>query len=476
MLGWLFGLLWMAALRAWLLGHPGLDSDTLVVADLWRDLVQGGHLGDWTLCPHPYIFPDLGLFALASCFSKDLVNEQTVYGLELGFLMWWFLAGMMGQLWPVSGSQARSYSAAGLMILLPFLTEANGLGGVFYPGYHGGAVLCGLAWSGWVLAQDRRLSSWSGVVWTGLLLGAVWASDQITPVWVLLPGLGLSLGSQGRSRRRIFAAALVSAAARWAIMAWWKLQGMQVAHFEWGYFWAHAGANLAAVGTLAPAFVAGILGPLALVLSALGLLWSLGERHGGDQWVGLGIVVLLLSGPALGVMEGSLQGRYFFGLIWLAAPLVPLLCSLRWQGNPLPLLVCALTGLLWLGFAQAPPAQAQAALQAQWMDQTFASKGLDRGFADYGHARPLSLLSGLGLALTPVATMGRGLQLYTWSTDRARFGPLQRRPAFVVLNGLDADQVRATLGPPAGLLLGEGLTVWLYFDHWPKDTKQGVSL
>jgi len=431
------------------------------VADLWKDLWAGGRLGDWTMCPHPYVFPDLALYGIGGWFSGDIIGRQTSYGLVLGFLLWWLLSRLMERSWRLRGSQARSYAAAGLLVLLPFLDGDNGLGSVFYPGDHGGALLCSLAWLAWALKQERNPSSLGPVLWSGLLVGLTWASDQIVPAEVLLPGLLLSLGMDGGARRRVFASALLAGLVRWIVLYVWKSQGMQVAHYEWGYFWAHGGPNLAASGSLLLPYLARAFMPLALGLGSLGLLFAAARRTDAGPWFALGLLSLLCSGLALGVMEGSMQGRYLSGFVWVCAPCLPLLASLRLQGHPLPLLGGALLGLLWLGFFQPPPAVPEALRQAQWMDGVMASKGVNRGFSDYWHARPLRLLSGRGLELMPVITMGKGLQYYTWSADRRAFGD-QRRPAFVILDGLDSAQVRATLGAPAGLLLGEGLTVWLY--------------
>lgn len=461
MLGWLLGFLWMIALRASLMAHPGLDADTLVVADLWKDLWAGGRLGDWTMCPHPYVFPDLALYGIGSWFSGDIVGRQTAYGLVLGFLLWCFLARLMKRLWRLKGGQARAYAAAGLLLVLPFVNEGNGLMAVFLPGDHGGALLCSLAWLAWALKQELRPSSIAAVLWSGFLLGITWASDQIIPAGALLPGLLLSLGLGPQAVRRIFASAGVAALVRWIVLAYWKLQGMQVAHYEWGYFWAHAASNLDSMASLLFPFLAVAWVPMALGLGTLGFLFQSTATDGLNRWMGLAMLGLFLSALALGIMEGSMQGRYFLGFVWLCVPCLPLLISRQFQGPPLPLLACSLLGLMWLGYFQPSPSPAPALRQARWLDSNLASRGISQGFADYWHARPLRLLSGRGLALTPVISLGKGLVFYTWSADRRQFEQ-GRRPSFVVLNGLDPEQVRAKLGAPSGLMLGEGLRVWLY--------------
>src|ERR1700722_8505866 len=194
MLGWILGFLWLAVLKAWLGSHVALDADALGVADLWNSLHSGGHLGDWIMGPHPYVFPDLAIYGVGAYFAPDIVGRQICFGLIQGFLLWWFLARLMKRIVRLDGSAARAYAAAGLLVLLPCLNAANGLGGALVPGYHGGVLLCALAFLSWCVGQDRALSSWPAVLWAACLVGLVWASDQITPVWVILPGMLLSLG------------------------------------------------------------------------------------------------------------------------------------------------------------------------------------------------------------------------------------------------------------------------------------------
>lgn len=461
MLGWLLGFLWLAVLKAWLGSHLALDADALGVGDLWNSLHAAGHLGDWVMGPHPYVFPDLPIYGIAAQFAPDPLGRQLCYGLIQGFLLWWFLARLMKRLWGLEGSSARAYSAAGLLLLLPCFSPANGLGQALAPGYHGGALLCGLAFLSWVLKQDRRLSSWPAVLWASLLVGLVWASDQIVPVWALLPGLVLSVGLGGRARRRIWGAAALSWAFRDLVLAVWERRGMQVAHFQWPYFWTHSGALVASLGSqLAPALAAAAA-PVLLGLLALGLMSGRPRVRPLSAWLALALLLTVLGGLALAGFEGSLEGRYFIGFVWLSAPLVPLLFSLRLEGSPLPLVAAALLGLLCLGRAQPSPAEPMGVAQAQWLDSRLGPLGLRQGLADYDHARPLSLLSRQGLVLAQVTTQGRTLRPYLWIVDRRIFSS-GSKAQFVVLNGLDAETVRAALGKPVTELDGAGLAVWIY--------------
>jgi hypothetical protein len=472
MLGWLLGFLWLAVLKAWLGSHLALDADALGVADLWNSLHSGGHLGDWVMGPHPYVFPDLAIYGIGARFAPDIAGRQLAYGLIQGFLLWWLLARLMERMGNLGGSAARAYSAAGLLLLLPCLNPANGLGEALVPGYHGGALLCGLAFLAWSVGQDRALSSLAEVLWTACLVGLVWASDQVTPVWALLPGMLLSLGLSGKARRRIWGAAGLSWIARGLALFCWERMGMQVAHFQWSYFFGHAGAMLGSLAAQCPSALNAALVPLVLGSLALALL----SRRDGILPLGgrlaVALVLMAFLGLGLAALEGSLQGRYFIGFVWMSVPFLPLACSQRLEGHPLPLAAAGLLGLLCLAYFQAPleTAQAQVLSQAGWLAGQTGALGLNQGLADYFHARPLRLLSPQGLDLEPVATAGGTLKPYAWIVDRRIFTH-SRTVQFVVLNGLDPAALRGALGPPFKELDGAGLSVWIYAKPGPKRFK-----
>lgn len=463
MLGWLLGFLWLAALKAWLGSHVALDADALGVPDLWTSLHSGGHLGDWIMGPHPYVFPDLAIYGIGAQFAPDIVGRQICFGLIQGFLLWWFLARLMKRLVHLDGSAARAYSAAGLLLLLPCLNAANGLGEALAPGYHGGALLCALAFLSWCVGQDRALSAAPAVLWASCLVGLVWASDQITPVWVILPGMLLSLGLSGKARRRIWGVAGLSWIARGLTLFCWERMGMQVAHFRWSYFFGHAGAMLASLPAQCLPALSAALVPILLGSLALALLSGRGKGVPLGGRLAMALVLMALLGLGLAALEGSVQGRYFIGFVWMSVPFLPLVCSLSLEGHSMPLAAAGLLGLLCLAYFQAPTGTSrnQALIQAQWLDSQTGAQGLTQGLADYSLARPLRLLSQEGLSLSPVATTGGALKPYAWIVDRRIFTHA-RTVQFVVLNGLDPAAVRGALGPPFKELDAAGLSVWIY--------------
>ncbi|MGH7442185.1 MAG: hypothetical protein ACREKE_05860, partial [bacterium] len=279
MLGWLFGFLWLAVLKAWLGAHLSLDADALGVAGLWNSLAAGGHLGDWTMGPHPYLFPDLPLYGLGTLWCKGVAARQLVFGLVQGCLLWLFLARLMGRLAGLGSSLARAYAAAGLLLLLPFCNASNGLGRALVPGYHGGALLCGLGLLAWSARQDRNPSSLSGTLWAGFWVGLVWASDQLTPGLAVLPALVFSLGLSGRARHRVWGASFLAGMCRWGALEILQVLGMRVARFQWKFLETHFRQQWDAFLGLSPAALHHAAFPLILSLLALGLLaWG---RRGG---------------------------------------------------------------------------------------------------------------------------------------------------------------------------------------------------
>lgn len=465
MLGWLLGFLWLFALKGWLALHPALDSDALGVADVWRSLAGGGHLGDWTFGPHPYVFPDLPLYALAARFSHGVLGAQLAFGLVQGFLIWWLLARLFRRLADLDASTARAYAAAGLLLLLPFLGSGDGPGLALVPGYHGGALLCGLALLAWAARQDRDPSSFVGTAWAASWTGLVWASDQLTPACALVPVLVFSLGLGGRARRRVWGLAALACLARWGALAALRARGARVAAFQWSYVRTHAEQVFGAFLTGAWPSLARAAWPLGLGLLAWALLAGFSRARPPRAWLAAAALASLALGLAVSAAEGGFEQRYVLLWVWMGLPWLPLLAAQALDGSPLPLLACALLGLLLpsagpSGAASAGPPTPQA--QADWLRGQCSARGdADQGLACYDEARPLRLLGGGGLDLLPVRCDGGSLLPDPWFEDRTRFRP-GFRVRFVVLNGLDPGAVLRALGPAAERIQGEGLTVWFY--------------
>jgi hypothetical protein len=460
MAGWLLGLLWLAVLKLWLGAHVALDADALGIADLWATLRAGGHLGDWAMGFHPYVVPDLFIYGLGTLFARDVVGRQIAYGLILGFLLWWTLSRFMVRFGGQKGSTARAYSAAGLLLFLPLCSDANDLGSVFTPGVHGGALLCTLVLLAWVLSLGAGTRRAASVFWVAMGLGCVWASDQIVAIVGVLPALILSFGMDGPARRKIWGSAALAWIFRGLLLWYWSALGMAASHYAWGYAWAHLGVLWGAAWSQAGQDLGTFGVVLGLCGLVVGLLWVQGRARPAGRYLVAALGLGLAFSLALGVLMGAVQGRYFSSLAWLFLPLLPLLASFALDGQAMPLLACALVGVMeWTGPGPSVPVPDVAA-QASWLDAQMAARGLRFGVADYWHARPLTLFSHQGLELAPCIDVGGGLKPYDWIVDRRVFGH-RGNEGFVVLNGLDPVSVQKALGAPLAVLSGAGLTVWV---------------
>ena len=471
MLGWLLGGLWAWTLWLWLGLHPVLHADALWLYDLLQGLGSGHGLGAWDLPPASSLFPDLLLLWVARLFSPDPQGAQRLYGLMLGLWLWRSLAHLLRELLDYPKAAARSLAAAGLLTALLLTPPDSGLGDWLLPGHHGAAFVAAVGLWAWALRQQRQpaglIVTLSGAFWAGLLL----ACDNLFAFWAGLPLLFLLGRLRSGARWRVLTGVLVALLTAWLGHAALHATGARSAVPKldrmllrgWAFWWASLGQL--------PLLLRGLPGLVAAATAGLGLwLWPQAPRHSGPRVLVLGWVVSVLGTLGLAALLGSLTGRYLYPLLLLPAALLPALLAERWPAlNKAALLAPLLAALLWLGEARAQPApDPEGPRQAAWLDQALGSRGLQYGWADYWHARPLRLFSRQGTVAAPMDTPSKDqVEPYFWIGDRFLFvrGDALTRPQFVVLQGLDADAVRAKRGQPKEVLQGEGLTVWVYDKH-----------
>ena len=472
MLGWVLGLLWMAVLRLWLQAHLFLNSDTLSVPDIWASLKAGGHLGDWSMGNHAFIFPDLGLYELAAWLTQGLAERQITYGLLQGFLAWWLGAKLVRRLFDLTPSASRACTAAGLIAATVFLKAESGLGQWFFPSHHGGALLASLALSAWVIKQ-RQPSSWVKVFWVGLLCGLVHASDAVFATWALVPAFCLSLPLPRVAQRRVWAAIATSFAVKFGFQAYLKTQGMKLLHFRWSYFLDHAQQLLEQARQQSTAFSVAYTLPLGLALLLAVLLLSRWRREPMQASFGLAWFALLIVATLLAVLQGQVSGRYLTWCLWVPAIVGPAYLASRWpKTSTWVIALPAALGFLWLTLYRpiiSPDSPEQR--QAAWLDAQLTQRGLTRGWASYWYARPLRMFSQKGAQIIPVITDWGDLKPFDWVSQRQTFDwdPPLNQAQFVVLNGLDRAKVQARMRAKPVLVEGEGLQVW-FFE--PKEKKR----
>ncbi len=456
----------LAVLWAWLGQHPALIADALTLAEVWQGLRTGAGLGPWLFSTAPSLFPDLGVTALATKLSADLVGAQRWHGFFLGVGLGWGAARLMQQLWGLPKWQARSFAAAGLTLGL-VMAPSDGFMTVLAPGHHGWACVTALwAWT-WALKQEedpgRRWPSLSLMLFWGLTL----ASDRFLLLWALLPIFFLGLRYSTALRVRLWGTLLGAWAVSVLALQWLKGTGAKVGVFRWDYAEAHTHELWMTFKSAGPALVHAHT--WALILVALGVALWLGAsfRAARPAWAFGAWVVALVGSLGICLLAGP-YGRYLLLPFWLLMLMTPALLAMRWPWlGPASLLGPALLGLLWL----ARPFNGEAPLelrQAAWMDQMAEQRGLSYGASDYFHSRPLRLFSRRSLMVVPVLTPASDVMVpHLWVVDRRVFpqDQLQARPQFVVMNDLDPAAVSAALGKPKEVLQSEGLELWVYKEH-----------
>lgn len=458
----------LAVLWTWLAQHPPVFADALILAEIWRGLRDGQGLGPWLLPTSPSLFPDLGATVLATWLGQGLLEAQRWHGFFLGLGLGWGTARLVQQLWGLPKWQARAFAAAGLLLGLT-LIPAEGLAAVLAPGHHSWACVMALwAWA-WALKQAEKPArfwpKWSLMVVWGLAL----ASDRFLMLWALLPLLLLALALPKAPRLRVWLTVLGAWPFSWVAGLWLRGTGAKVGVFQWTYAQAHAHELLTTFKAAGPLLLQTHAWSLGFVAVGLALWIGAAFRAERAAWA-LGAWLLALGGSVAICFLAGPYGRYLLFPFWAMLLMTPALIAMRWPWlGPASMLAPALLGLLWLA-PKAGSGQPWVPIelrQSAWMEQMTEQRGLSYGISDYFHSRPLRLFSQRSLQVLPMLSQGSQLVPHLWVVDRRLFpeGQLQAKPQFAIVNGLDPQSVRASLGQPKEVLQGEGLELWIYKEH-----------
>ena len=473
--------------------QPWLSADYIYPQLFAEDVFAGRYpLAGWTMSSAPYFFPDMTVAIILRALggAGTVLPAYVVFSyLTLAVVAGWSLQRATGAGWAAWLGGVALVNA--LLVWQPVTDHAHYLWLLGTVGFHGGAVLLGLAsfalWAGPAETGPSRRRR--AVALAILFLGAF--SDSLFLTQAALPlGLGLwaRAGWNGRDPRlRTYALTLALALGLVALvriaLAWggWFRFSKVVRYAPVPSVIGRATASFLhdLWVTLIPGAAA--LPVLALVaLLVVGLLWWRERRRQPRPAVRQPATVFALAGLAATTLLPLLTGywrdanhaRYI--LPWLVLPgwlaMVWLLPRIKsWAEDWRPL---AAMGLIWLGLiATALPQIRPAALgwpyperQAE-LDAFLAGRGLTHGLSDYWHAHEINTLTHGPVRLFALRPQGN---VSFWSNNAYWFydshaGRLSV-PAytFIITDGLDEAALLQRFGEPAGQERVGGMTIWLY--------------
>ena len=494
---WLLGLV-AVGLQALALSaryfQPWLSADYIYPQLFAEDVLAGRYpLSGWTLSSAPYFFPDM----LVAIGLRAFGGAGTVLPSYVAFA-YLLLAVVAG--WSLQRGTSTGWAAwlggialvNGLLVWQSVSDHAHYLWLLGTAGFHGGAVLLGLAsFALWVGPEETGLSRrrWA-VALAVLFFGAI--SDALFLAQAALP-LGLGLWAQAgwnwRNQR-------VRTYAKTLLLALGLVLVVRVALALGGWFnfskvvryaptpAAITGATANFLRDLRTTLVPGMGGLLALAIIALtgvGILWWRELRQQrplaaatkpahGFALAGLAATTLL---PLLAAYwRDAHHVRYILPWLvfpgWLALGWVLPKIS-RWVEDPRSL---AALGVIWTGLAWlAWPSIQSVALrwpyperQAQ-LDEFISRHDLRHGLSDYWHAHEINTLSHTPVRLFALRPQGNAsfwnnnaFWLYESKEGRLKMPDY----SFIIVDGLDETAIRRRFGEPTGQERAGGLTIWLY--------------
>jgi len=495
---WLLGL-GAAALQALAMAaryfHPRLSGDYIYPQLFAQDFLAGRYpLSGWTLSSAPYFFPDMGsaiALRLVDGTGPVLPAYVALYYVVLAVVAGWSLHRATKAGW--SAWLAGVVLVNGLLAWQAVADHAHYLWLLGTLGFHGGAVLMGLAgfalWAG--DADSAPAGARRGAAVALLALGIY--SDTLLLTQCVLP-LGVMLWLQAgrdwrKPRVRSYATALLTALAVVAVV---RVALGVAGWFKFSKVVRYAPTPSAVAGAAADFLrdTARVLVPdawgfallIAVSLGGAGWFWWRERRTGAvppasvqlaSGWVLLGLITTTLLPIATVYWRNEHHVRYI--LPWLVFPAwllaVWVLPKIDFAANGRRLAVLA-TGLVALGAVAVP--RIEASRLQDWpyteqqgrLDEFIRSRGLRHGLSDYWHAHEVGTQSRAGVRLFALRPDGKAS---FWNNNAFWFyevGPEGRLElpsyTFILTNGLDETVLLRRFGEPASRERVGDKTLWLY--------------
>lgn len=475
--------------------QPWLSAD-YIYPQLFAEDVLGGRypLAGWTLSSAPYFFPDMA----GAILLRALTGPGTILPaylvcsyLALAVLAGWSLARVTATGW--SGWLGGVALVNALLAWWPVGDHPHYLWLLGTAGFHGGAILLGLAnaalWLGdenppagarWMLAL--------AIMFVGALSDTLFLTQAALPLGV---ALWFAAGRRWRHRRvlgylRAGLAGIVAVAVVRLTLAgtgWFSFSKVvryaptpaaigsaTVAFFRdfaqtllpdaWGFgLVAAAGGLIAAwaarrgtaqaaagAGERRTAVVFGILSLAATILFPLGTAYWRDAQHVRYvlPWLVLpGWLALAWMLPALSGWAGNKRALLATGIV--------LICLLSWAWTAVDR-----TRLTW----PYPEQQAR-------FDEFAGAHHLQHGLSDYWHAHAMNTLTRAPVRLFPLRPAGNASfwnsNAYWYFDPEPATGRLiEPAYTFIVTDGLNEAALRTRYGPPSSIARVGELSIWLY--------------
>jgi len=459
----------------------GLDSDMVIPAVFYQDVMNGGNAADWAWGGASFLFPDLTAYFFVHAILGDGVGALEAASALL--FAGWLIVAILGYR---SCELPHVEVFAALMLLVLLAIAGLSLPSFFHLVEHSGTYLVTVLVAGallriWVHGEASwwRLAAWGAIIFLAA------ASDGLTMVVLVGPAMASLLAGALRYRDRRARGIGLAVAVGVAGVAGMRLAGVIFSpHLTTGgYLRIDAESVLNSLRSLRQILdlrFSGIIAVLtyadAVVIAGTGiylarqLVFSASSAESPIRFFLLAYTFFLLaSNWACAILSGNLWGvyskRYYvLALVW---PVVLLAgcasAKLPWRRWAAQLMAVGVTGAC-VAFALHAPVPVRYLYQTQMLNPGLA--GLMKrehcpiALGDYWSANLADVTSNGAVRVYPLSIHE---QAYFWFCNRTCFAkPPEGGYRLVLPKYQDPEMVRANFGEPARVeKLGED-EVWVY--------------